>query len=170
MTANDHDDHWREIPEAERVDYLIVVASVVGADREVSASELAPLEAMCRDARLADADRERVLAIARAHDAAQVDASLARMKGDIALRVSLMTDAIVIVFADGKVAPGESELLARLGHALDLHPGQIQLIARTVEASIADARDQHLSRELGLGVAKASPGVIRRLYDRFRGH
>ena len=169
MTANEqHDDHWREIPESERLDYLIVVASGGGAARRVRDTGGAPREAMCRG--LADADRERVLAIARAHDAAQVDASLERMKGDIALRVSLMTDAIVIVFADGKVAPGESELLARIGHALDLHPGQIQLIARTVEATIAGGGDQHLSRELGEGVAKASPGVIRRLYDRFRGH
>ena len=162
-----------DVPASERVDYLIVVASVVASDHDVSEAEIAALGEMCREAKLADADRDRVLAIARAHDRAVIDASLARIKGDVAVRVMLLQDAITIVFADGRLAPGESEIIEQLGEALDVAPAQIALIARNVEATILGHKDeQSLSRELGAGVAASErahhPGVIRRLYDRFR--
>ena len=162
-----------DVPTAERLDYLIVLASVIGADGDVEPLELAALEGLCRDVQIADDDRARVLAIARDRDAAVIDASLARIKRDVGLRHSLLTDAITIVFADGKIAPGESEVIEQLGEALEIAPAQIALIARNVEATILGHKDeQALSRELGAGVAASErahhPGVIRRLYERFR--
>ncbi len=162
-----------DVPTAERLDYLIVLASVIASDGHVDAAELTALEGLCRDVQIGDADRERVLASARDHDAAVVAASLARVKGDVGLRVSLLTDAITIAFADGKLAPGESDVIQQLGEALEIAPAQIALIARNVEATILGHKDdQTLSRELGTGVAASErahhPGVIRRLYDRFR--
>lgn len=168
MSPTDADDR-RDVPAADRVDYLTVVASLVAADHEVADAELVPLEALCRELAITDAERDAVLAFARTPEPARVDASLARLKGNVALRVGLITDAIVIAFADGKVAPGESAEIARLGHALDVHEGQITLIARYVEATILGRGDPSLSRELGDAVAQTpQPGVIRRLYDLIR--
>jgi len=163
----------QDVPASERVDYLIVVASVVASDREVRESELRAVEELCQEAQISDSDRARVLAVAREHDRAVMAASLARIKEDVALRVRLLQDAITIVFADGKLEPGESDVIDELGRALDVAPAQIALIAREVEATILGHKDeQRLSRELGAGVAASErahhPGVIRRLYDRFR--
>lgn len=162
--------HLRRATEVERVDYLTVVASVVSADREASADELATLEELCRDAGLSDAQREAVVATAHGPDAAVVDAAIARLRRNVALRVDLVTDAIAIVFADGKVAPTESAVIARLGRALGVPQAQLGMLGRYVESVVLQRGDGGgLSRELGDGVAAArGPGVIRRVYDRFR--
>jgi uncharacterized tellurite resistance protein B-like protein len=174
MKRADTDLGWRDVPASERLDYLIVVASLVAADHEVSDAELAPLEEMCQELEVAGAERDAVLAIAREPDPAVVDASLARIRQDIALRVRLLTDAITIVLADGKIGPHESEMIARLGAALETAPAQINLIARYVDASVLGHTDQpSLARALAEGVAVAErhlhpPGVIRRMFERFR--
>src|SRR5438132_1677600 len=97
----------KDVPAEVRVDYLIVVAAV---------------EAQCADAEVSDAERARVLAIARTPDRAVIDASLARIKRDVGLRVRLLTDAITIAFADGRVAPGEGAVIEQLGCALEVAP------------------------------------------------
>jgi uncharacterized tellurite resistance protein B-like protein len=162
------EDDWRHVPAPSRVDYLIVVASLVAADHEVEDAELALLEDLCRDLAVPAPGKDAVLATARTPDAARVDASLARLRSQVALRQSLLTDAIVIVFADGKVAPGESQVIAHLAEQLEVAPAQLALIARYVEAVILGKDHQELSKQLGEGVARIHPGVIRRLYDRFR--
>jgi len=172
MKRAETDVSWRDVPAAERVDYLIVVASIVAAD-EVAAGEIAPLEELCQELGVDGAARDRVLAMARQPERDVVEASLARLRGDVGLRVRLMTDAIVIAFADGRVSPQESEIVARLGEALEIAPAQIGLIARYVEEAIMGHVDEHaLSRALddGLVIARPhSPGVVRRMFERFRG-
>jgi uncharacterized tellurite resistance protein B-like protein len=165
----------RDVDEVDRVDYLHVVASLVAADRIVDDAELAPLEELCRVFAMSDDRRDAVLEAARHPDAAAVEASLARLKDKIALRVDLITDAIVIVLADGKVAAAESQELARLGRALEIAPAQIGLIARYVESVVLGDEDdeRQLSRELAQGVAAAErgrrgPGAIRWLHRLFR--
>ena len=152
----------RELPEPERIDYLTVVASVVLADQVAAAEEIAQITELCREVGLSDAGREQVLAAAKHPDPAVVDATLARLKTHIELRVSLLTDAIVIAFADGKVAATESRDISRIADALEIESGQIGLIARYVESVILERDEQALSRELGKGVAaehRAGPGV-----------
>jgi uncharacterized tellurite resistance protein B-like protein len=173
MKRADTHDGWRDVPAPERLDYLIVVASLAAADHEIDDAELVPLEELCRELALSDADRDTVLATARQPDPARVDASLARLKQDVALRVRLLTDAIAIVFADGKIAPLESQRIAQLGEALEIHPAQIGLIARYAEAVILGHTDQQtLSRALEEGVVVADrdlhPGLIQRMFERFR--
>ncbi len=162
------EDDWRHVPPSERVDYLIVVASLVTADHEVKDAELAMLEELCRDLAVPAPGKDAVLAIARTPDPAAVEASVARLKPQVALRQSLLTDAIVIVFADGKVAPGESQVIAHLAEQLEVPPAQVALIGRYVEGVILGKDHQALSKELGEGVARLHPGVVRRLYDRLR--
>jgi uncharacterized tellurite resistance protein B-like protein len=175
MGPGDDGDHWRSLSDSERIDYLIVVASVVAADHDVDAAELAPIEELCRALELPETARDAVLGVARRPQPAMVDASLSRLKRNVALRVELLTDVIAIVFADGKVAPGESEVVARLGRALEIPPAQIGLIGRYVESVILGRTgdEPSLSRDLGDGVAGAQrtthgPGVIRRIYGLFR--
>ncbi|MCA9675492.1 MAG: TerB family tellurite resistance protein [Kofleriaceae bacterium] len=168
-----HDGHVAlGLSDADRVDYLKVVASVAFADQETDEAELGNLRAMCEALGLSDAGRDQVLAAAAGADAAATDAIVTRLKADVALRVPLLTDVITVAFADGKVAPAESRDISRLGRALDIESGQIGLIARYVEAIVMGAdRDQEhaLSRELGAGVAAEHRGkVVRWLHRLFR--
>jgi uncharacterized tellurite resistance protein B-like protein len=158
-----------DLPEAARIEYLTVVASFVLADHEADALELGQIGEMCRTLGLSDAAKDQVLAAAKAPDASAVDAMLARLKKDIPLRVALLTDAIVIAFADGKVAPTESRDIARLADAIEIETGQVALLGRYVESVILDRDEKQLSRELGKGVAAQHPGhVIRWLHKLFR--
>ena len=111
----------RDVDEVDRVDYLHVVASLVAADQTVNDAELAPLEELCRVFAMSDDRRDAVLAAAGHPDAAAVNASLARLKDEIALRVdAFITDAIVaIVFADARSPPRVAAEIARLGRALE---------------------------------------------------
>jgi uncharacterized tellurite resistance protein B-like protein len=171
MNHIDDEERLRDVSGPERVDYATVVASLVGADRDVTDAELAPIDELCRELNLAEDERAAVLAGARSPDAARVDAAVARLQRNVALRVHLLTDAIAVVFADGAVAPGESEAIERLAHALEIPRAQIGLIARYVESVILE-RDDELSRTLDQGVASAGrtahPGLLRRIYRRFR--
>jgi uncharacterized tellurite resistance protein B-like protein len=165
----------RELPEPERIDYLTIVASVVLADHVADADEIAQITELCHEVGLSDAGREQVLESAKHPEPSVIDATLARLKAHIDLRVSLLTDAIVIAFADGKVAATESSVISRLADALDIESGQIGLIARYVESVILERDEQALSRELGKGIVaehRAGPGLgpsaIRWLHRLFK--
>ena len=155
----------RDVPEADRLDYLTVVASLVAADSHVADDELAPLEALCREL---DCDPVPVLASARTPDPAAVAAATARLARDRDLAVALLTDAVVIAFADGALAPGESRALAELEHALGLGRGQVAMVARYVESVVLGKDDAPLSRELAAGVAAERPGALKKLFALFR--
>lgn len=158
--------HADDVPEADRADYLLVVASLVAADDTIDDAELAPLEALCRELQVSDEVRAKVLASARDPDAAAVDAALQRLARDGGLGVALLTDAIAIVFADGRVAPGESEALRRIGRALHVGVGQLAMIGRYVE-SVVLGKPEGMSRELADGIAR-EPGAVRGLYKLFK--
>jgi uncharacterized tellurite resistance protein B-like protein len=175
MSHPDDEPHLaHDVPEAHRLDYLTVVASLVAADQEVADAELVPLKALCDELALPDAARAAVLATARKPDAAAVEQCLRRVRKHVGLRVALLSDAIVIVFADGKVTPAESQEIARLGDALGIAPAQIELVARYVESVIMGDEDEadELAEQLGKGVAAAEhgarhPGAIRWLHRLF---
>ena len=154
----------RELPEAERIDYLSVVASLVLADHEVDEKEIARLRDLCRTLGVSDAGQEAVLAAAARPEPEVLDEILARLKRNVPLRYSLLTDAVVIVFADGKVADAEPQEIARLGRALEVAPFQIGLISRYVESVIlgraGHSDEQALSRELGLGLVAEGRGAV----------
>jgi hypothetical protein len=149
-----------ELSEPRRVEYLSVVASLVLADGEVHRLEMDTLHALCRGLRLSQDAEAAVLEAVRPVERGALEARLDRIRGDAALRYALMTDAIVLVMVDGRVAVPEAQEIAAIGQALHIPTPQIVLIGRYVEsvvlASIADTQaDLPLSRALSDALSDA---------------
>jgi uncharacterized tellurite resistance protein B-like protein len=176
----------RTLPEPERVDYLIAVASLVIADSHVDEAELAIMRRLCRALDVTPASEERVIEAAKSPDRAKVESVLHDVSRDVPLRVSLLADAIVVAFADGRLARAETAEIAALARKLSVSPAQAVLIARSVEEAVAeertskepeagvDSRGRPLSVLLAEGLtederARPQPAMIRWLYRAVRG-
>jgi tellurite resistance protein len=120
-----------DAPDEERKAYLIVIASMAFVDRKVDAPELARLNALCTHLRIADRDREEVLAAAHLPDQVGVAEKLARLRGS-ALGVAVLVDALDMACADGVVTPEESREVEELARALGVPTAQIGTIRRYV--------------------------------------
>ena len=130
-----------EYPEAERRDYLTVVASMAFADGEVTADERARLEEMCSDFKLSEGSREQVFDSAEHPNAAELGLILARMKTS-ELRFALLVDLIDVAIADGTIATGEDAELQSLAEELDITYGQLVMTRRYVVEQRESETDQ----------------------------
>ena len=155
----------------ERIDYLCAAASIAYADGQTDSSELNVLREMCRLLDVGDG-AERVLEAARQ----KPEASHARFEQikQRGLGVPLVTDAVVIAFADGQLAPGETKGIAAIVHLVGVTHAQAGLIGRYVEATVSGEDDGPLARELAEGLVREKVPVsshhpVKWLYQKLRG-
>jgi uncharacterized tellurite resistance protein B-like protein len=168
MSDGGHDHTARNLPEDQRLEYLVAVASMVCADGQVAESELEVVRTLCEALAVSAETAKNVLAAARHPDRARVDATASRLRGH-PLRYALLTDAILVAFADGKVLPGESEEIAELADALGISRAHAGLIGRYVETVIVGEEHPALSKALSDQLAEHAshvhpPRGVRWLY------
>jgi uncharacterized tellurite resistance protein B-like protein len=127
-----------DLGEAERADYLTVVASISYADLDASPEELERLRALCADLEITGEPCDRVVASASAPAAVEVD----RVVTDLApeLRHALLVDTIDIAYADRTVAAEEVAAIERIAERLKVPRAQLVLIHRYVEGRRMGAR------------------------------
>ena len=136
-----------------RVDYLVAVASIVHADGNASPDELAVISMLCNVLDLTPRGVDVVLGAARRPDAARVAEIVAALEGD-RLKHALLTDAILVSFADGRVAREESREIAEFASAVGISAAEASLIGKYVEEVIVEAEGHSLSRALAEGLAE----------------
>ena len=152
-----------EYPEAERRDYLTVVASMAFADGEVSEDELARIESMCDDFELSEGSREQVLESAAHPSAAELGLILSRLRQS-ELRFALLVDIIDIAIADGVIATGEEAELESLADELDITHGQLAMTRRYVlerrQSKTDEASPETIAGLASVGVPAAALAVM----------
>lgn len=136
------------LPESERIDYLRVIASLVLADGVIDEREIVRLRALCSALAVSPAGEETVVAAASGSDRRNVERILANIKQDNGLSVALLTDALTIAFADGKLERTETGCVAAFARALSIPTAQAVLIARHVERVLASEGSEPLSKDL----------------------
>lgn len=163
----------RSLPEDRRLDYITVIAAMVHADGHVDDVELEVLRLLGDAIDIPEKLMAGVIEAARAPDPLKVDALLASF-GDDQLRFSLLTDAILVAFADEKLAAGETEQIADFAEALHISTAQAITIARYVESVLVDNDKKELAKALEEGLADAAshvhpPRGVRWLYRKLTG-
>lgn len=163
----------RSLPEDRRLDYITVIAAMVHADGHVDDVELEVLRLLGDAIDIPEKLMAGVIEAARAPDPLKVDALLASF-GDDQLRFSLLTDAILVAFADEKLAAGETEQIADFAEALHISTSQAITIARYVESVLVDNDKKELAKALEEGLADAAshvhpPRGVRWLYRKLTG-
>jgi uncharacterized tellurite resistance protein B-like protein len=137
-TARPKPDHaGLALTEPERIDYLTAIASLVLADGVIDEREVARLRGLCNALAVSAEGEETVVAAASDPSRGTVGKVLANMKQDNALCIALLTDALTIVFADGRLERAETEHVASFARALSIPTAQAVLIARHVERVLA---------------------------------
>jgi len=161
-----------EEPIEDRIDYLIAVASVAFADGATDRSELLKISELCAELGVTGDGAQRVTTAASVPDRAQVEGILARFRQS-KLRVTLLIDAMVVVYADDRVDKGEAAEIARFAKALGFSTADAVLVGRYVEESVRGQGGEALSRDLAgklseLAAEIPPQGVVRNLFDRLR--
>lgn len=154
----------RFLSEDERMDYLLAVASVSCADAEIDESELERLRELCDVLELDERARKRVMAAAEKPDAKTVERALTTLAGSPAMSLSLLTDAIVVAFADDKLTDSEATELKRMAQRLGVSHDDAMLVAKYVESLVLHHGDfalDHLAKELRDALGARDPEQIR---------
>jgi uncharacterized tellurite resistance protein B-like protein len=154
------------LPEDERMDYLVAVASLVTIDGHADDAEIERLGTLCDALSVESAERRTVLASARKPDAKIVERSLKALAGRPAMSLSLLTDAIAIAFADEKLTDEESAEIARMAEKLRVSQADANLVAKYVESLVmhhGEAHLDHMAKELREALLARDPDSIRKL-------
>jgi uncharacterized tellurite resistance protein B-like protein len=174
MAAHPENPHKaRFLSEDRRLDYITVIASVVHADGHVDDVELEVMRLLGEAIDLAPRLMPTVIDAARSPDLRRVESILESFRDD-PIRFSLLTDAILVAFADEKLAAGETEQIAEFADALGISTAQAVAIARYVECALVDADKKELAKALEEGLADAAahvhpPRGVRWLYRKLTG-
>ncbi len=163
----------RALPEDRRLDYITAIASVVHADGHVDEVELEVLRLLGEAIDLPPRFMPKVLEAARNPDHPELERILASFKAD-PIRFSLLTDAVLVAFADEKLEAGETEHIAEVAEALDISTAQAVTIAKYVESVLVDNDKKELAKALEEGLADAAsqvhpPRGVRWLYRKLTG-
>jgi len=121
------------LPISDRVDYLIVVASMAAADGELAAAELTKLREFCMSLELGPAERGVVMAAAEQPDAVHIREVAGRLKSS-ELRFTLMTDLLFMAYADEKYVEAERREIHALADALGIPDAQRVALEKYVVA------------------------------------
>jgi uncharacterized tellurite resistance protein B-like protein len=114
------------LPLSERVDYLIIVASMAGADVELKQQETDKLKALCEQLGLPDEELKKVLTAAQSATAS-IHRHLEGLKAS-PLRFSLLSDCVSLAYADGTYEKAEKAEIRSLAAQLDVTEEQIVAI------------------------------------------
>jgi uncharacterized tellurite resistance protein B-like protein len=140
-----------DLSETERIDYLIVVASMAQADGRISDTELLRLGQLCQHLGLSESGTERVLSAAGAPDRSAIGAILERLR-DSALRFAVVVDAVDVAWADGRIDPAEAREVEALADRLGVTRSQVAMIQRYV-AGRRNTATVDQTRELAAGLS-----------------
>jgi uncharacterized tellurite resistance protein B-like protein len=123
-SSKQHEAH--DIPLAERVDYLMIIASMAGADVSIAQEELQKLRDLCQALELPERESELVLSTAR-RPTASIERHLDALKAS-PLRFTLLSDCLSLAYADGEYAKSERKEIASLASALGVDAAQLSTL------------------------------------------
>lgn len=141
-TSKPHEAH--DIPLAERVDYLMIIASMAGADVSIAQEELRKLRDLCQALELPERELELVLSTAR-RPTASIERHLDALKTS-PLRFTLLSDCLSLAYADGEYAKSERKEIASLASALGVNAAQLSTLeecALALAEAAAQGGDSH---------------------------
>jgi len=166
-SSKTHDAH--DIPLAERVDYLTIIASMAAADVSLAPEELAKLRELCKALDLPERETQQIIDTAH-RPTATVERHLDALKSS-PLRFTLVSDCLSLAFADGEYANSERREIVALSKALGVADDQLAALEECARA-VAEARNMHdgadwkkksekLAQKLaGVGVPIATVGAL----------
>jgi uncharacterized tellurite resistance protein B-like protein len=125
--VTDHKPHEAlSVPLAERVDYLMIIASMAGADVVLKAEEIDKLRQLCGELQIPEKDTTRVLAAAHS-PTAKVERHLEALVAS-PLRFTLLSDCLALAYADGDYSKGERKEIHALARALRIDDAQVKAL------------------------------------------
>jgi len=137
--VTDHKPHEAlAVPLAARIDYLMIIASMAGADVVLAAEETDKLRQLCRELELPDADAARVLTAAHS-PTAKVERHLEALTAS-PLRFTLLSDCLALAYADGEYSKGERKEIHALARALQIDDAQVTALEEA-GAALRKAQD-----------------------------
>lgn len=142
------------LPLSERVDYLIIVASMAGADVALKQEETDKLRALCKELGLPEEETKKVLTASESATAS-VERHLESLKTS-PLRFSLLSDCVSLAYADGTYEKSEKSEIRALAAQLGVTEEQLSAI----EAFVATC---HEAARTGSASAKAGEEIAERL-------
>lgn len=145
-----------ELPEADRLEYIRLVASIALCDGFTDPHEIGKLHRLADALHLHEAvtaplfqslEQDRL-------DAPVLSREAVWFKNPLPVRWHLMIDSIAVAFSDGRLSPGETQRLAELARQLEIPPEDVMKMADRIESILfkQDADHAHLARELGAAV------------------
>lgn len=169
MNEHAHEPHAALVlSEEKRRRYLVAAAAIVYADGVLDKIELEVLKLLARVLDLPEAVVDETLAQVKEPDRARIDEILGELDTE-ELRHALLSDAILLAFADGRVTASECREVAEYAERLGVSAAQAVLVGRYVEEVILGEEGHTLSRALAEGLADAKaalhpPRGLRWLY------
>jgi uncharacterized tellurite resistance protein B-like protein len=145
----------RELPEEERRRYLLALAAMIYADGVRNETEVVALRHIGEAIELPAPAVDAAIDAMREPDRAEVDRILGELKSDDVLRWALLTDAILLIFSDRKVAVAEAVEIAEYADRLGISTAQAVLMARYVEHVLLHEEGTELSKALAESLAEA---------------
>lgn len=131
MTTKHHD--ARDLPLQQRIDYLMIVASMAGADVVLDQAEMDQLKNLCGELGLPEKETEKILTASH-RPTASIERHLEGLKGS-PLRFTLLSDCISLAYADDVYGKDEQHEVHELARALDVSTEQLAAIEKFVEAA-----------------------------------
>jgi uncharacterized tellurite resistance protein B-like protein len=135
-----------ELPLSERVDYLVVVASMAAADGEIAAAEYEKLREFCKALELGAAEIGQVMAAVEEPDTVRIREVTGRLRSS-QLRFTLMTDLIFMALADEKFVEAERREIRALADALNLTEPQLAALEKYVQAVLKAGKAEGVGAE-----------------------
>jgi uncharacterized tellurite resistance protein B-like protein len=129
-TANSHE--ALHVPLADRVDYLMILASMAGADVVLAKEELEKLRQLCAALELPPKETADVLTAAH-RPTASIARHLDQLKGS-PLRFALLSDCLALAYADGDYAKSERKEIVALARALEVDEAQFAALEECAAA------------------------------------
>lgn len=141
------------VPLPERIDYLTVIASMVGADVVLDPPEIEQIRALCRALEIPDEDAKKIL------ETAQLPTrSIVRHVENLResnLRFTLLTDCIALAYADGDYAKGERKEIMDLAAELGVTGDQISALEEVYRSLHAKEIQEHRREHHGASAIAA---------------
>lgn len=143
-------------PLEERLDYLLVLAALVGVDETVSSNELGLLAEFCDKLESGGENKEAILAFARDVDPVRVVDTCERLATS-ELRFTLVSDLLYIAHADDRYDDAEREVIGNIARRLGITWRQLDamdayarsvLRARVSRLPTDDSGDDAMAEEL----------------------
>jgi uncharacterized tellurite resistance protein B-like protein len=122
-----------KLPLSERIDYLVVVASMAAADGEIAGAEYEKLREFCKALELGPAEIGQVMAAVEEPDTVRIREVTGRLRSS-QLRFTLMTDLLFMALADEKFVEAERREIRALADALNLTDPQLAALEKYVQA------------------------------------